>query len=132
MLSKIGSVYGKPLYCDKCTVLKMKMRFARILVEMNFFRDVPEMIELVDEQGVVFQQKVIYEWKPIICSKCRNFGHLQQDCRVGQLGKEVWKVKRQAGVAVEAGRAKNQDNLVTQNIKDGPDNIYVQSGSLNK
>lgn len=35
MLSKIGSICGKPLYCDKCALSKMKLGFARILVEMD-------------------------------------------------------------------------------------------------
>lgn len=35
MLSRIGSVCGKPIHYDKCTLSKMKLGVARILVEMD-------------------------------------------------------------------------------------------------
>lgn len=93
MLSKIGSVCGKPLYCDKCTLSKVKLGFARILVEMEATGEFPECIELADENGKGFMQKVVYEWRPLVCSKCRKFGHLQQDCKLGKVEKLQWKVK---------------------------------------
>lgn len=80
MLSKIGSVCGKPLYCDKCTLSKVKLGYARILVEMDYASDFPEIIEMMDENGVVCQQKVVYEWRPLVCSICKGFGHIKQDC----------------------------------------------------
>ncbi|XP_039126841.1 uncharacterized protein LOC120262983 [Dioscorea cayenensis subsp. rotundata] len=45
MLSKIGSVCGNPLYCDKCTLSKVKLGYARILMEMDSSGDFPEMID---------------------------------------------------------------------------------------
>lgn len=62
------------------------MGFTRILVEMDSFGDFPNMIDLVDEQRDVFQQKVIYEWKPTICLNC-EFGHFKQDCNRRQYDK---------------------------------------------
>lgn len=54
MFSKIGSVCGKSLYCDKCTGSKMKLGYARILVEMESSGEFIDMIELVDEHRVIF------------------------------------------------------------------------------
>lgn len=59
MLNRIGSIYGKPLYCDKCILLKLKLGYARMLVEIDSSGEFPEMIVLVDEKGNVIQQKVI-------------------------------------------------------------------------
>lgn len=57
MLSRIGSICGKPLYYDRCTLSKMKLGFARILVEMDASGDFPEVIEMTDENSAEFQQK---------------------------------------------------------------------------
>lgn len=54
MLSKIGSMRGKPLYCDKCTLSKAKLGYARIRVKMDSSRDFPDIIVMVDEYGVFF------------------------------------------------------------------------------
>lgn len=77
MLSKIGSVCGRPLYCHKRIFSKVKLGFARILVEMDSSSDFPDVIDLVYEQGIAFQEKVVYEWKLVVCVSCKSFGHLQ-------------------------------------------------------
>lgn len=129
MLSKIGSVYGKPLYCDKCTISKMKLGFARILVEMDSSRDFPEMVELVDEQGMVFQQKVIYEWKPSICSNCRKFGHLKQECSDGQQRRGIWRLKSIPVQAVEGSDIKFAQRMEAQITNNGQDTNPKSSNS---
>lgn len=93
MLSKIGSICGKPQYCDKCTISRIKFGYARILVEMDSLGDFHEIIELIDEHGVGFQEKVVYEWKPSICTICKRFGHHKQYCREGTLEVGVEKIK---------------------------------------
>lgn len=75
MLSRIGSVCGKPIHYDKCTLSKMKLGFTRILVEMDSFGQFPDTIELQDENGVVFNQKVVYEWKHAVYSSYKKFAH---------------------------------------------------------
>lgn len=77
MLSRIGSVCGKPLHCDKYTMSKMKLGFSRILVKMDASGEFLEFIELVDEHGAIFKQKVVYKWRPLVCSNCKKFGHLK-------------------------------------------------------
>lgn len=56
---------------------------------MDSSREFLEMIDPVDEKGIVIQQKVLYEWKPSICTGCRKFGHLKQDCKEGKTEKMV-------------------------------------------
>lgn len=103
MLSKIGSICGKPLYCDKCISAKMKLGYARILVEMDSFEDFLETIAMVDEQGVEFQEKAVYEWFPSVCSNCRKFGHLKRDCRNEKSKKIVWRMKNNVPHDLEDG-----------------------------
>lgn len=49
MLSKIGSVCGVPLHCDKCTLSKMKLGYAQIFVDMDVVSVFLKTIELQDE-----------------------------------------------------------------------------------
>ncbi|XP_050215040.1 uncharacterized protein LOC126666126 [Mercurialis annua] len=84
ILSKIGSFCGKPLYCDQCTLSITKLGFARILVEIDATGAYPEVVELQDENGAIFNQRIIYEWKPLICEKCCRMGHTKANCRVTQ------------------------------------------------
>ncbi|XP_050207769.1 uncharacterized protein LOC126657166 [Mercurialis annua] len=84
MLSKIGSIYGNPLYSDQCTISKAKLNFARVLVEMEVAGLFPESMELQDEFGNVFNQKIVYEWRPLFCDKCCKMGHAKKNCKVNQ------------------------------------------------
>ncbi|XP_050217364.1 uncharacterized protein LOC126668196 [Mercurialis annua] len=93
ILSKIGSFCGKPLYSDQCTINKTKLGFARVLVEMDAMGPFPETVEMVDEDGKVFRQKIVYEWKPLICDKCCRMGHSKNNCRVTQNIKEALEKK---------------------------------------
>lgn len=62
MLSKIGSVGGVPLHCDKCTLSKMKLGYVQIFVDMDVVGVFPKTIELQDENEIFFYHKVVYEW----------------------------------------------------------------------
>lgn len=124
MLSKIGSVCGRPMYCDKCTLSKVKLGFARILVEMDSSGDFPDLIDLIDEQGNVFRQKVVYDWKPSVCSICRRFGHLGKDCKNNRQEKMVWRVK-----PVQQSGKSFVDISLKVNAQEKSDIFEVESGS---
>ncbi|XP_058739150.1 uncharacterized protein LOC131611040 [Vicia villosa] len=82
-LNKIGSALGTPLVNDECTANRLQISYARILVEMDIIRDLPNEITICDNEGMkmqhkiwgVTQQGVEYEWKPIYCARCQNPGH---------------------------------------------------------
>ncbi|KAK4713550.1 hypothetical protein R3W88_019457 [Solanum pinnatisectum] len=67
VLSKIGSILGKPLYADECTSQVNRISFARILVEVDITRPLPKVIKMHDPKGKVLEQQVWFEWKPIFC-----------------------------------------------------------------
>lgn len=75
-------------------------------MEMDSSGDFPEMIDLVDEKGFVFQPKVVYEWGPSICSNCRKFGHLKQNCLYTKQEKLVWTLKSKTDYNLEDGNVK--------------------------
>ncbi|XP_074318796.1 uncharacterized protein LOC141655625 [Silene latifolia] len=51
----------------------------------------------MDENGKTQTLKVVYDWLPLKCTKCKGLGHLATDCRKGgvakPVGKKVWRPK---------------------------------------
>lgn len=56
MLSRLGSFCERPLYCDKCTLTRLRLGYARILVDMEIEGDFLDSISLQDENGQVFHK----------------------------------------------------------------------------
>lgn len=80
-LGKVGSLIGKPLYADRATEEKAFFTYARLLVEVNFEDEVQEVVKLRDDEGKFYEQRVIYEWRPIKCGFCNKIGHGEEVCR---------------------------------------------------
>lgn len=74
-LSRLGSLLGVPIYADECTTKQLHIPFARILVEMDVTREIPEEIQFEDPNGACLKQKVTYDWLPPFCKKCQKLGH---------------------------------------------------------
>ncbi|XP_070018841.1 uncharacterized protein [Nicotiana sylvestris] len=64
-LSKIGSGLGKPLYADACTTIVERISYARVLIEIDVTKPLPEKIKLYDPKG----------------KKCCQLGHTCKDQR---------------------------------------------------
>ncbi|XP_050233351.1 uncharacterized protein LOC126681838 [Mercurialis annua] len=137
MLSKIGSFCGTPLYSDQCTLSKVKLNFARVLVEMEVAGPFPEVVELQDECGNVFKQKIVYEWKPLFCEKCCRMGHSIKNCRVGQNTKKaigtIKSLEVKEGISEEV---EHTDSIIAeivindkQEMNPNVDDMTVQGGS---
>ncbi|XP_058774908.1 uncharacterized protein LOC131649171 [Vicia villosa] len=62
-LNKIGSALGIPLVTDECTANMLRVSYARILVEMDITKELPEEITIRDKDGNKLQQAIEYEWK---------------------------------------------------------------------
>jgi hypothetical protein len=89
-LDKIGSALGKPLMTDECTANKLRVSYARILVEVDITHKLIEEIP-IKTQGGQIKQLVEYEWKPKFCDKCQKVGH---NCAT-LVKKKVWQPKPQ-------------------------------------
>ncbi|KAK4724533.1 hypothetical protein R3W88_027312 [Solanum pinnatisectum] len=74
------------------TTQKNKLMFARVLVEMPLNNTYLSDVMFENENGKIMKQKVEYEWKPVLCSRCRNFGHELGECRK-QLEEEITKTE---------------------------------------
>ena len=78
-LSHIASAIGVPLFADECTTKQTRISYARMLIEVNVTKPVPEKIAVKDPNGRTFTQDVVMEWKPLYCEKCQRIGHQCQD-----------------------------------------------------
>ncbi|XP_060170305.1 uncharacterized protein LOC132601217 [Lycium barbarum] len=77
-LSRIGSVIGCPMFADECTTKQTRISYARMLIEVDVTKPLPDEIAIMDANGVIFHQRIKFEWKPEFCEKCQKVGH---DCR---------------------------------------------------
>ncbi|KAF5204612.1 zinc ion binding / nucleic acid binding protein [Thalictrum thalictroides] len=72
----LGSAIGKPLFMDKTTEKGNMLSFARICIEVDANKELPSSIPLGPNRIV----EVEYPWKPLICCKCKVFGHPTTKC----------------------------------------------------
>lgn len=83
-LTKIASLNGTPLKADKATTNRVRMIYARVLVGIPLNQEYPTGVMFENKYGRIVEQKVEYEWKPVLCAKCKNFGHDIMNCRKQQ------------------------------------------------
>ena len=79
-LKKIAGLVGNVIKLDSATQQKARLRFARILVDMNINDEFPEEIHFTNVHDKLVTQQVVYEWKSILCTKCHKMGHNDQEC----------------------------------------------------
>ncbi|KAJ8423662.1 hypothetical protein Cgig2_006241 [Carnegiea gigantea] len=80
-LSKIGSLLRHPIVADKVTTDKSMLKYARTLGEMKLNRSFPESITFIDEKGLMIEQPMEFEYRPLKYGKCHMFSHLTEECR---------------------------------------------------
>ncbi|XP_060190664.1 uncharacterized protein LOC132619932 [Lycium barbarum] len=78
-LSKLASVVGRPLYTDKYTTNLEKVSYARILVETDISKPLPEFVE-IDTPEETIHQIIDYDWRPKFCIDCIRIGHEKTNC----------------------------------------------------
>ncbi|CAK8560653.1 unnamed protein product [Lathyrus sativus] len=78
-LSKIGSVIGKPLVTVECTANKLRVSYARILIEVDITQPLIDEITIRNVAGDIIMQPVQYEWRPKFCETCQKLGHNCED-----------------------------------------------------
>ncbi|KAI5423833.1 hypothetical protein KIW84_030161 [Lathyrus oleraceus] len=76
-LAKIASSIGKPITMDECTTKKLRVSYARMLVEVDVTQKLRNSINVRDHNNKLVQQCIEYEWVPKYCHKCLKIGH---DC----------------------------------------------------
>ncbi|XP_058756103.1 uncharacterized protein LOC131629334 [Vicia villosa] len=78
-LNKIGSKIGVPMVTDECKTHKLRVSYARILVEVDITRKLIDELIIKDLEGKKLKRPIEYEWRPKFCEKCQKMG---QQCGV--------------------------------------------------
>lgn len=58
------SAIGVPLFADECTTKQTRISYARMLIEVNVTKEIPQQITVMDPSGETFTQQVVLEWRP--------------------------------------------------------------------
>ncbi|XP_074290689.1 uncharacterized protein LOC141617395 [Silene latifolia] len=77
---------------DAATEQKTRLGFARVMVELQIDQKFPNSIKFLDEKQKVTEIEIEYEWKPTLCTKCKQLGHEKDKCRKDK--KETGKDKK--------------------------------------
>ncbi|XP_074263471.1 uncharacterized protein LOC141586209 [Silene latifolia] len=72
---------GTYVRSDDATNEKTRLGFARVMIDVPFGKPIPETVKFLDEDGNVVSLRVEFEWKPIVCAKCKGIGHSSNSCR---------------------------------------------------
>lgn len=126
-LSKVASLLGKPIKADKHTKEKKLVNYARVLIEIDITKEIPEKVTFVDEFGDFIEQKVECEWKPIKYTKCKMFVLEEAQCRKGVRREWVRKTTEPPQVPLE-GTTTRGETVQVQNPHQG--NSFAVLGLL--
>ena len=107
-LSKLASVLGKPIQCDKLTATKERISYAWVFIEVGLLADLRSSINVSLPNGNSLIQKVIYETLPKFCKHCKVLGHSTGTC---SKGKEEAKTVEKAGPASVATKGNVSTHL---------------------
>lgn len=98
---------------DECTASKLRVSYARVLVEMDITVEMKDHITFINPKGQKIVQEVMYEWKPPYCKVYNLVGH---SCQVkkqeGKKPQQKWERKEVTG-----------DNKVEEEKKEPPDAV---------
>lgn len=81
-LSYVASSVGQPLFADEATEKGKLLSFAKICVEVDASSSLPDSTQLQYPNGDAVTIGIKYPWKPLKCSKCMAFGHMDVACSV--------------------------------------------------
>ncbi|XP_074305375.1 uncharacterized protein LOC141640494 [Silene latifolia] len=80
-LPRIAGLVGKYVKMDGAPAEKIRLSYARVMVELQMDQKLPEKVYFLDENGQLVMVPVEYEWKPISCTSCKGMDHDSNQCR---------------------------------------------------
>ncbi|XP_070025610.1 uncharacterized protein [Nicotiana sylvestris] len=79
-LGRIESSLGKPICTDSLTIKGDRVSYAIMFIEMDIAQPLPNFINTKRADGSIWEQKIDYEWRPILCEDCSQLGHKAVSC----------------------------------------------------
>lgn len=79
-LGYIASAVGIPKSMDRYTTERTRPEYARICVEIDVKKEVPQFIEVVRRDGSIAQMEVVIPRIPVRYANCSIYGHSSKCC----------------------------------------------------
>ncbi|GAA0171575.1 hypothetical protein LIER_25573 [Lithospermum erythrorhizon] len=112
-LSILASHVGVPLFDDRTTSEQSRLGHARVCVEIRVEDELFDEMTVRYASGQEYTQRVVYEWVPFKCSKCKKFGHGDVACKVVQKYRPVFRQVHRC----EAGKGKDvADGVLSEGV----------------
>ncbi|XP_074289490.1 uncharacterized protein LOC141614642 [Silene latifolia] len=80
-IPRIFGLLGEFIKCDQPTNEKIRIGYARVMIELVFGNPLLDKVKFLDEHGEVVEIDVEYEWRPVVCTICKGVGHAAAECR---------------------------------------------------
>nr|XP_009612570.1 uncharacterized protein LOC104105862 [Nicotiana tomentosiformis] len=80
-LGRLASYIGKPLCTDKLTAHCDRVSYARVLIKIDVTQPLPDVLPVIKADGNIWNQEGEYEWKPMFCQECNQYGHTTKNCQ---------------------------------------------------
>ncbi|XP_026441809.1 serine/threonine-protein kinase BLUS1-like [Papaver somniferum] len=87
-LSKVGSALGIPICADQTTLKQQRLHYARIYIQVVSSKPLLDTL-LISIKGMDYLLNLEYDWKPLRCTYCFTFGHIESKCTMKGKGKQV-------------------------------------------
>jgi hypothetical protein len=84
-LSCVASAIGVPLHADHTTLLRKRLSYARVCVEIDASKTLVKEYDLRCPNGLFITISAEYEWIPSKCSNCNVFGHTTALCATNNI-----------------------------------------------
>ncbi|XP_057775219.1 uncharacterized protein LOC130994202 [Salvia miltiorrhiza] len=131
VLTGIGHWLGQPLKIDGNSLDDEVAHFARILVEIDLAKKLPENLT-IDDGDYAFKIDFSYEYLPLFCTRCKITGHSADKCRKGRKEKQPteevpiikepeWHPIKHGATSIRTAKQKSDDQGATHKDLSGPD-----------
>ncbi|XVF44390.1 hypothetical protein PTKIN_Ptkin02bG0116000 [Pterospermum kingtungense] len=124
-LGFIASAIGNPLYMDCITATHERLAYARVCIEVEVMKEIPDTIDVLMDNGNIITVTVQVPWIPRRCSHSKLFGHSNDACLSKPSIKiaQVWRPKK---------NVKEVPNLTAMISSSAKASVTAKSGSLNR
>ncbi|KAL0679779.1 hypothetical protein Bca4012_007760 [Brassica carinata] len=79
-LSLVAGLIGHPVEADEFTIKMVSLDVAHLKIRADCTKPLPDVVELVRQNGTIIPVSVTYPWVPPSCPCCNQLGHREGRC----------------------------------------------------
>ena len=113
---------------DYATLNFDKLMFARVFVDMKINEDYPDYISFINENDNLIKLSVLYDWKPILCQHCAQFGHTIETCKKAAPSQQVSEPNAASEVILEVVRSNEHAAVHSDVLAAASDHMVDEEG----